>query len=171
MNTFNLLVGFILITVGIGSLLGINIWNIIWPLILIFIGLNILLRKSSTVGWNSKSSKIETEDFFDYSLIFNGVNEKIVSKNFKGGEFNAIFGGGELDLTDCKIPEGKSATIKISVIFGGVKLVVPKNWQINTHITQIAGGFDNKARQTEEIKGKLIIEGSAIFGGGEIING
>jgi len=82
-----------------------------------------------------------------------------------------VFGGVELDLSDCRLAEGVG-TLEINSVFGGSVLYVPKDWNIEIRKNQVFGGFeDNRPKNNTEIIDKsktLIIQASAVFGGGEI---
>ena len=108
------------------------------------------------------------EDYFDITTIFGGAKKKVFSKQFKGGDTTCLFGGTDLDLTQADI----QGTVIIDVVqmFGGVKLIVPANWEIKSDITAILGGFDDK-RSTPQAPSsgkKLVITGFVMFGGVEI---
>jgi predicted membrane protein len=108
------------------------------------------------------------EDYFDITTVFGGTKKKVFSKQFKGGETTCIFGGTDLDLTQADI----NGTVVIDVVqlFGGVKMVVPANWEIKSDITAILGGFDDKRTtpQGPASGKKLVITGFVMFGGVEI---
>ena len=108
------------------------------------------------------------EDYFDITAIFGGAKRKVFSKNFKGGDAICIFGGTDLDLTQADI----QGTVVIDVVqmFGGVKLIVPANWEIKSDIVAILGGFDDKRNtpQGPPSGKKLVITGFVMFGGVEI---
>jgi predicted membrane protein len=108
------------------------------------------------------------EDYFDITTVFGGTKKKVFSKQFKGGETTCIFGGTDLDLTQADI----NGTVVIDVVqlFGGVKMVVPANWEIKSDITAILGGFDDKRTtpQGPSSGKKLVITGFVMFGGVEI---
>jgi predicted membrane protein len=108
------------------------------------------------------------EDYFDITTVFGGTKKKVFSKKFKGGESTCIFGGTDLDLTQADI-EG-TVVIDVVQLFGGVKMVVPANWEIKSDITAILGGFDDKRStpQGPPSGKKLIITGFVMFGGVEI---
>ncbi|MBN8577197.1 MAG: cell wall-active antibiotics response protein [Cyclobacteriaceae bacterium] len=108
------------------------------------------------------------DDYFDLTTIFGGAKKKVFSKNFKGGDTTCFFGGTDIDLTQADI----QGTVVIDVVqmFGGVKMVVPANWEIKSDITAILGGFDDK-RNTPlgpSSGKKLVITGFVMFGGVEI---
>lgn len=108
------------------------------------------------------------EDYFDITAIFGGAKRKVFSKNFKGGDATCIFGGTDLDLTQADI----QGTVVIDVVqmFGGVKLIVPANWEIKSDIVAILGGFDDKRNtpQGPPSGKKLVITGFVMFGGVDI---
>ena len=111
------------------------------------------------------------KDYIDDISIFGGGHKVIQSDNFKGGNITAIFGGSEIDLTQCKLAEGDNV-LDIVVIFGGTEIIVPRDWNIRTNVTPLFGGFSNKSRrdasQPLDQTRSLVIKGLALFGGGEI---
>jgi predicted membrane protein len=108
-------------------------------------------------------------DRLNENAILSGVTKRILSKNLKGGKLTSVMGGIDLDLTQADI--SGAVYLQIDVIFGGVKLIVPPHWQIQTEVTNIAAGIeDNRLyRQSEVDTSKvLIIRGTILFGGLEI---
>jgi predicted membrane protein len=79
-----------------------------------------------------------------------------------------VFAGGELDLSDVETDK-RELEMEITAVFGGGKLIVPKNWKINSAGTAIFGGYD--IRTDREADGPILnLKGAAIFGGIEVIN-
>lgn len=157
---------------------GLDFGDILLPFIIITIGFS-LLFKGKSVGRKSLNpfvknlkgqSEISTDKISDIA-IFGGTNKQFTTQNFQGGEITAIFGGSEIDLTDCKLAPGDQV-IDVLFCFGGSTLIVPKNWNIVINITPVFGGFSHKTKKfmnpSENYAGTLIIKGIAIFGGGEI---
>jgi predicted membrane protein len=147
--------------------------GLIIPILLIVMGIYMILRhtqKKTEDGQILLDEKL-SKDMIDDIAIFGGGHKVIYSDNFRGGSITAIFGGSEIDLTNCKLAEGTSV-LDIVAIFGGSTIVVPKNWNIQLNVTPLFGGFSNKAFKIPNLeidKSKtLIIKGVAIFGGGEI---
>ena len=108
------------------------------------------------------------EDYFDLTTVFGGTKKKVFSKRFKGGETTTIFGGTDIDLTQADI-EG-TVVVDVVQLFGGVKLVVPANWELKSDVTAILGGFDDKRTtpQGPPSGKKLIVTGFVMFGGIEV---
>ncbi len=145
-------------------------WSAIWPIILIFVGLMILL------GNLKRFSKREVgEDFINLSLILGGGEFKFESNNLKGGDITAIMGGGNIDLRNADIA-GDQITIDIFALMGGVELRVPTSWQVVISGAPILGGMDDKTSRAaiDESRAagskRLLITGTAILGGIDVKN-
>jgi len=109
-----------------------------------------------------------SNDYINSVNVFGGSNQVIYSKNLKGGEVVAVFGGGDLNLTQSDF-EGQ-IILDVTAIFGGVKIVVPATWQIKSEVTAIFGGVDDKRAiypATEQANKLIIIRGVVLFGGVE----
>jgi predicted membrane protein len=111
------------------------------------------------------------EKKFSRTCVFGTGRYIVVDAEFKGGAVQAIFGGIELDLRKTHLPEGET-TLNIEAIFGGIELFVPDSWHIEIAIESVLGGTDDNRRISETVDStrKLIIKGSAVFGGVEIKN-
>lgn len=163
-----------------------KISHFFWPIILIAVGVIMILKpKSSYRKWNKhqqyyKSEKWENwhhqtvndygDDYLEANAIFGSVKKNIISKNFTGGEVNAIFGGCEINLMQAEI-KGK-VVMEMNQIFGGTKLIVPPHWEIKSELTAVMGSVEDKRPQTTRFSNEngavLILKGAAIFGGIDI---
>ena len=108
----------------------------------------------------------------EYSAVFTTLNKKIVTENFQGGKIDVVFAGGDLDLRNAKIPKGKTVNVEVNAVFGGVKLLVPPTWSVNSSVTGVFGGFENKTKLPASSKeqGRINLTGAAVFGGGSVEN-
>lgn len=157
---------------------GLDFGDVLLPFIIITIGFSLLFKGKSGGRKNFNpfvkklkgQAEVSTDKISDIA-IFGGTNKQFTTKNFQGGEITAVFGGSEIDLTDCKLAPGDQV-IEVLFCFGGSTLIVPKNWNIVIDVTPIFGGFSHKTKKfmnpSENFEGTLIIKGIAIFGGGEI---
>ncbi|RZK82183.1 MAG: hypothetical protein EOO92_02725 [Pedobacter sp.] len=111
-------------------------------------------------------------DVLDSVNVFGGSHQTVYSKNFKGGDVIAIFGGCDLNLTQADFVE--IITLDVVAIFGGVKIIIPPGWEIKSEVTAIFGGMDDKRGigplNTDGPRKILIIKGVALFGGVDIRN-
>jgi len=140
-----------------------EIWRF-WPVILILIGLSMLTQH------HGKSTPKSDKDDISGSTIFGSINKKVNSKQFKGGNMSALFGGIELDLRDCSLDEA-GAVIDVSTMFGGTEIKIPADWPLDIRSTTIFGGVENKTDNPVSKEGKrLTLKSSTIFGGIEIKN-
>jgi predicted membrane protein len=118
---------------------------------------------------NPKASN--TNDYLDSVNVFGGSHQSVYSKNFKGGEIVAVFGGCDLNLSQADF-EG-TIEIDITAIFGGCKIIIPPGWQVKSEVTAIFGGLDDKRSIQPIVEGQtklVIIRGLAMFGGVDIRN-
>ena len=151
--------------------------SIVFPIMIILLGILIISRKRDhyassryNVFHGAKGDNINA-DKIDEISIFGGGERIINSDNFQGGNVTSIFGGSEIDLTNCKLAPGENV-IDILAIFGGNTFIVPKDWNVQTDVFPLFGGFSNKIYRDPSFvvdrERVLIIKGIVIFGGGEI---
>ena len=167
------------ILVGVGALfladnLGfLNLtWANFWPLVLIGSGLLMLWSRLAPPPVGTPNAPAGHEGTLNENAIFGGVERKVTTDDFRGGQISAIFGGVEIDLRRAGM-RGNSAVIDVNSMFGGVELKIPPNWIAVAQVVAIFGGFGNKSVEPSAdqpgVK-RLYIKGSAIFGGVEVKN-
>jgi predicted membrane protein len=152
-------------------------WAAFWPILLIAFGLFILW---GSFQWSSKpiastSAGGDPRTTLNEAVVFGGLERRMTSPDFQGGDITAIFGGIELDLTEANM-QANEATLAITAIFGGVEVRVPPTWQVAFRGAPIFGGIEDKTRTARvdnpaspDLK-TLVITGAVIFGGLEIKN-
>lgn len=131
-----------------------------WPVLIIAFGLSIILGQV-------RSRVRETETTFTSAFAaFGGVEKRNTSKGFTGADLTAIFGGTELDLRDAAL-EDRPAQINAVAMFGGVDVIVPREWNVQLDVLPILGGAsDDRPRRGEEHDEiDLVVTGFAAFGG------
>lgn len=153
--------------------------RLIFPIGLITVGVFVLMRSLIGAGarearktsWNSDglvTDDLGGEDFFDITTIFGSSKRRVFSKIFKGGQITSIFGGSDIDLTQADI-EG-TVVIDVVQLFGGVKLIIPSNWELKSDVTAVFGGLEDKRAVTTSSGSnkKLVVTGFVMFGGVDI---
>jgi predicted membrane protein len=151
-------------------------WNDIWPIFLIAVGLVLMwstieARKRPPLPLDGGDPRTTLNE----SAIFGGIERRVTSQDFQGGQITAVFGGVEIDLTDANM-QADEATLDISAIFGGVEIRLPDTWQVAFRGTPIFGGISDKTRVSptadlnDPRRKVLILTGAVIFGGVEIKN-
>jgi Cell wall-active antibiotics response 4TMS YvqF/Domain of unknown function (DUF5668) len=174
--------GLVLLASNLGYIHG-NVWQLLWPVFLIFLGASFLLRaiKGGGYPWGPGSPTDGTSpnpglpplssggaNVLSEFTVFGGVRRRIDSQEFEGGEVSAIFGGVEIDLRGAATKKDE-VVIELNAIFGGVEMRVPDTWEVTVRGAGIFGGYEDKTMpRRDPASGKrplLVITGSAVFGG------
>lgn len=120
---------------------------------------------------STESTQSETRDTINSQALFCGIKRRVLSKHFSGGKVSAFFGGTEIDLTQADL--SKNAVLDVEVAFGGVKLLVPSNWDLKINVDNVFAGVEDKRVYTSSSSSidptkALILKGTVVFGGLEI---
>lgn len=147
-----------------------NISKLIFPAILVFIGLGIIFREQVGTKVNEKikdlSSKTSKEGLEEYYATFSGQDLNFKGETFKGASLNAIFGGIELTLKEAEITQ--DTLINATSVFGGIDIIVPENVNVKVKPTSIFGGTTNKVKDEKQNVPTLYVKSFCLFGGVEI---
>lgn len=153
-------------------------WESFWPMMLIAIGVLVMwgsFESGSKSGPAMPTGTGDPRTTLNEAVVFGGLERRMTSPDFQGGDVTAIFGGVELDLTEAQM-QTNEATLAVTAIFGGVEIRVPPTWQVAFRGAPIFGGVEDKTR-TARVDDPanpnfktLIITGAVIFGGLEIKN-
>ena len=130
------------------------------------------LNNPETIEEGFVNTDTEDSDVLDSVNVFGGSHQRIFSKNFKGGDVIAIFGGCDINLTQADFKD--TITLDVVAMFGGCKIIVPPGWEVKSEVTAIFGGMDDK-RSVGPTPGDgprkiLLVKGVALFGGVDIRN-
>jgi len=143
-------------------------WGIVWPSVIIGVGVLILFQGNQFR--RRPTQPASGDDTVDLFTMFGGIERRITSNSFRGGKATAIFGGIELDLREAQLAD--NASLNATVLFGGLDLRVPENWNVQIHGAPLFGGIeDSKGRrgaQDQRSDPTLQIYASVTFGGLEI---
>src|SRR5690606_22706050 len=180
----------VLITVGAWifadkiGLIFFNIWELLVPGILLFVGgmlvwravheqprtndaqpdgqpgePNTVQRRLSLGEDKDKAEFVRAFAFMSYTDLHP------VSHPFSGGDLNAVMGGIKLDLRDTRM-EGDRAILDVFAFWGGIEVHVPPDWVVTSKVTTIIGGFVDGRRPSQVIPSKtLIIRGFNLMSG------
>jgi len=150
-----------------------------WPVIPIALGLYLLVDRTVWHGGIGRNASFEyasattAEHRIRESAVFGGGKRRINSQNFTGGRMEAVFSGFEMDLREASM-QGDSAVLHIDVVFGGTEVRIPETWSAVVQGTGVFGAFADHTRQPDLSRTpnpkRLIVKGSAVFGGVEVKN-
>jgi predicted membrane protein len=159
-----------------------QVWNVIWPTILIIVGVSILYNHTRRKNYSFSDGKttvfddgnptiVDDADIIDEVSIFSGSEKQITSKNFRGGKITSIFGGSEINLTRAELSSGKNQ-LEVFYMFGGSTIIVPPDWDVRIDVIAIFGGFSDKRYHQKvastDLNKQIVVKGLVVFGGGEI---
>lgn len=156
-----------------------HLGHFLWPFLLICLGAAILLRHfGSRPQWAGPHSFVDdastiSDNVLKEEVVFGGINRKIESQDFQGGEATALFGGVEIDLRGAATTKDQ-IQIEANAVFGGVELIVPDSWDVTVRGAGVLGGYEDRTHPAPATTGikrpRLVIRGSAVFGGVTVRN-
>jgi predicted membrane protein len=135
----------------------------LWPLLLIGLGILLLVR-ASRADLPVAGDGGETLNAF---ALLGGVNRTGASKDFRGGKLTAIMGGCQIDLRNAEM-KADSAVIDVFALWGGIELTVPSGWTVESTVTPILGGVEDKTAHPPAGGRKLVVTGTVVMGGLEL---
>lgn len=154
-----------------------NMWKLVIPAFLIFIGLRIIFRDSFRKknvyeqDFNSSTGSTQGSTFTggtrqEYNAIFSG-NRVRITDTFVGASLTAVFGGVVLDLRDAKLPG--NIEISAQAIFGGIDIYIPAGVKVKVNNVPIFGGVSNKTNSFYDPAAPTIyLNSTCMFGGIDI---
>lgn len=164
---FRSLVGPVVVIViaGIAQLVALDLATVdelvvFWPVLIIAFGASILFGRY-------RSRIRATDDTFSSMFaIMGGVEGRNTSSGFTGADLTAVFGGAELDLRGAGLGE-RPARVNAVAMFGGVEVIVPREWNVRMDVLPILGGASDERPRREEQHETVDLEvtGFAAFGG------
>lgn len=139
-----------------------DIWEIIGPALVIFLGLVLVFRRPGLRRTRATGNRLDSFN------AFSGTEIASHSADFEGGSVGVVFGGAEIDLRDATpVPD---ARLDVFTAFGGTEIRVPAGWRVEVHGLPLFGGFENVT--TKERLGpdapRLDVGATVLFGGLEV---
>ncbi len=141
-----------------------------WPALLIFVGLRIVMGPMAVFRREESTDPSATVSAF---CAFSGVDRRITSQEFRGGDLGAFCGGWDLDLRKAGMA-GSEAVIDVFCWWGGGEIKVPQDWDVVVRVLPLFGGVSDKTTHPVPQPGvppkRLVLTGTAIMGGVEVKN-
>lgn len=158
---------FILIGLGIFIQLAVlGALDFLWPLVIIGIGLLVITGGRRERFWRRREEAPESEEL-RVTSIMSGVKRHVPPQGFTDGEVTAFIGSVELDLREVQAPS-EPVSLEVSIVMGGVDLLLPSDWRVQIDPTVLLGGVEDKrplSVTTEETQPHLRITGLVLMGG------
>lgn len=142
-------------------------WWFLWPLAVIAVGALLVWRALRT-PWAARAGADDGGTFRALAVL-GGLERRISSRAFRGGEATAVLGSCEIDLRRAAIA-GEEAVIEVFALLGGVKLTVPDGWEVEVRGTPLLGAFEDRTRPPAGAPApRLIVQGVVVLAGVEVI--
>jgi predicted membrane protein len=156
-------------------------WRTLGPLVLIALGLLVIFKANH--GRNparlfdkfgqldkagSEGRPLDDDSIISATAILGGMERRINTSDFRGGEVTAIMGGCQLDLRHASM-QGE-AVLNVFAMCGGIEIKVPEDWTVSLQGIPLLGGFSGKTVPASDASKRLIVRGCAIMGGVEVRN-
>ncbi len=138
--------------------------GIAFPLLMILGGIGIVRR--TMLGERFVRTGESAEEVIRLTAVMGGVSSRGVGTDVRRGELCAVMGGIVLDLREAQPAEGRM-TIDTCACLGGIEIIVPETWRVESEIAPIVGGFDDQTQRVSEGPPActLLLTGTAILGG------
>jgi len=172
------------------DLIDFEFWDA-WPLLLIgtgawvvwrsmsesdqpFLGPKVPIAPAAPRGGHSEHESADAgtgsnEDNLSAFAFIGHVAKSTTSKSFHTADLTAIMGGCTIDLRAADVgPDG--AVIDAFAFWGGIKIIVPTDWDVTNKVLPLLGGSEDSSRATPGSSKQVLVRGSAIMGGIEITN-
>jgi predicted membrane protein len=182
------------------DLVSLDIWEFVWPLVLVFLGARIMMRNQGyrsgapqdqpgagpaagagptgqgpggqgPGGFNSAAANSGEPVHASLFALLSSSKRRWGKSIFRGAETTAFMGGCELDLREALMSSGELAVVDVFVIMGGVNIFVPPNWTVSQEVVPLLGGVHDKTRSVPSNPAQhLLVRGTVLMGGVEISN-
>jgi hypothetical protein len=154
-----------------------------WPLSLLCITFGFLAliktidrrRVTRSPGFLPPLNQNVSPDVLNESIVLTGINRRVESNNFRGGELQAVLGSIELDLRRAQFPPGvQSATLSIECVLASVEIRLPDTWRVVVQAHTVLANVEDKtipprADGNENVP-SLIIAGTPVLSSVELEN-
>lgn len=168
-NVIGLVIGLLLLLSAQDVLYGVEVRELIIPVVLIIIGCNFLFRNKrfNGVKKNGQTMYSNGKIATDITSFFSGRKVRYDNEEFPGATVTSIFGGVDLDIQNAVITE--DVVINATSIFGGVDIYAPRDVKIKINSVPIFGGVSNKRPEPQgPVRAVIYVNATSIFGGVDI---
>jgi predicted membrane protein len=142
-----------------------DIWSLFWPLVLIWFGLSMFWRKLPA----PEDATVDGSGFISATSCLGGVVRKVASKDFRNARIHTLMGAAALDFREAAM-QADEASVDLNILMGGATIRVPQEWIVESKVTPLMGGFEDKSHPLTEAKKRLLVRGTVIMGGVEVKN-
>jgi hypothetical protein len=149
-----------------------------WPVILVLVGLSMVSRAfqrahppdGAPAAGGDPAAGSDPAAAFHTIAFWAGIERKVTSREFRGGDVTAVMGGAEIDLRGARM-QGDHAVVDVTALWGGVELFVPADWRVSIEALPLLAGIEDSSHPPAgEVRGHLVVRGVVLMGGLEVKN-
>jgi predicted membrane protein len=164
-----IVLGVVLLLKGLGFIY--ISWRVMAPLLLMAAGILVVFKAAR--GRSRPAGSLLDKDAGQDSVVrltalLGGIERRVHTPDFRGGEITAIMGGCKLDLRQASM-QG-DAVLNVFAMWGGIEIRVPDDWAVSLEGTPLLGGFSEKTSPPRDSTKRLIVRGVALMGGVDVRN-
>jgi hypothetical protein len=170
-----LVVGTWLLVNSLG-LASIGFFDLIWPLVLITVGVRLILRgrAGTTAPEDAPAAASDSASGSNLVAVL-GESKGSLKETVTRASMTAALGGCQLDLRLATIPSGERPVIDVFAVMGGLEIFVPPGWAVDFDVVSILAGAEDKrlpsvASTLDAGSPRLTVRGVLIMGGLTVSN-
>jgi hypothetical protein len=163
-----------LVLIAIGGVLLLNrldVWDVdlrdLIPLAIVILGVKLI---RDAFGRKVSASNTDSSDTVHAFAMMAGVRHQSTSRQFRGGDVDAVMGGVELDLRESEIAAGQEVVLDAFALMGGVDIFIPAHWKVESSVTPFMGAYEDNTKHNGQAGPVLKIRGTAVWGAIEVKN-
>lgn len=149
------------------NLIDISVWSLVFPLALVGIGINLILKKNKHSRRDLNDFKVDNK--FEINTVFSSNEKTINSASLERGEIFSLFGSSVVDMSNSNISDN-NLNLEVTSIFGSIDIRLPEDCRIVLKGTPIFGSIDDRTRSNPVSTKQVILDCTCIFGGVDIRN-
>ncbi len=145
-------------------------FGLLWALVVMFAGL-VLVTRSLAGGRRADDTGADAgaasdPDMLRLTAIMGAAIRRVTGQVPARGELFAVMGGIEVDLREAQ-PPAAPMVIDVFACAGGIELVVPETWRVQSDVVPIVGGVEDRTVMADDTATActVVLRGTAFMGG------
>lgn len=152
------------------GLVRVDVWDLLWPLLLIAVGVRLVLRGRAAAGGDGTGDAGAAGGTPNLVAVLSEARAS-VTVPLQRASLTSVLGGCHLDLRQAPGPDGANPVVDVFAVLGGHEIVVPPGWHVVLDVVTILAGAEDKRLPTiggavaDAGAPTLRVRGTLVFGG------
>ena len=144
-------------------------FDLIWPLLLIVLGFNLVRRAMRSPQTDSPDASGDDSAHVSAFAMMGATRRRAYSQALVSADVTAVMAGSQLDLREAQLA-GPSMIVDVLAMWGGAEIFVPVGWRVLVETSPIMGGVEDRTLppETSGPAPTVILRGLVIMGGVEV---